>query len=347
MEDKRREPGLDLLRALGLLAVVSFHFFLYNGFYARPQTGLSMAAADVALTLTISCNGIFMMLTGYLKCEKRPTAAYYRSLLPLLTSYFLASLGNLAFRTFYLHEALDAAAWIRGLLNFSGAYYGWYVEMYLGLHLLAPVLNLALERLEGKKQMLWLLGTLVLVTVLPAESKLLPDYWVKLYPLAYYCAGAAIRKHRPAVSSGLCLLSAVLTALTMGLISFLAAGGEDYRAGYAPVFGGMGIFLQTTLLFLGLYRVRLPRHVAGLVRLVAIVSFEAYLISYLFDRTVYRLWPSLLQPGRYLAAWGTMTAPAFLLSCLAGGLLHAAAKGILALGGIGRKRIKIRASSRR
>lgn len=39
MEDKRREPGLDLLRALGLLAVVSFHFFLYNGFYARPQTG--------------------------------------------------------------------------------------------------------------------------------------------------------------------------------------------------------------------------------------------------------------------------------------------------------------------
>ena len=39
---KEKEPGIDLLRCVGLLFVVSVHFFLYNGFYYEPQIGLRM-----------------------------------------------------------------------------------------------------------------------------------------------------------------------------------------------------------------------------------------------------------------------------------------------------------------
>lgn len=318
----RREPGLDLLRSLGLLAVVSFHFFLYNGFYYQVQKGLSMYLANCALTLSISCNGVFLMLTGYLKCEKKPSAAYYRGVIPLLFSYVLAAVANLAFRTFYLGEALTVRNWIFGLLDCSGAHYGWYVEMYLGLFLLAPVMNLALSQLHTCRQFLWLIGTMVLVALLPSDSAHLPDFWVSLYPLAYYCVGAAIRKFRPVLRTVWCLVGVAALAALIGGVTYLTANGGTYRDGYNPVWGSLCILVQTTLLFLAFYRLRFPRILCKLFRSVAAVSFESYLLSYLFDQIVYRLLPHLRRPGCYSLAYCTMALPIFLLSCLAGSLLY-------------------------
>ena len=38
----KREPGLDLLRCIAFLFVVTFHSFLNNGYYSEPQTGVAM-----------------------------------------------------------------------------------------------------------------------------------------------------------------------------------------------------------------------------------------------------------------------------------------------------------------
>ncbi len=317
----KREPGLDLLRGFGLFLVVSFHFFLYNYFYYVPQKGIFLYFADVFLTLTISCNGIFMMLTGYLKCEKKPCAAYYASLLPLLFSYVLASAANCLFRTWYLHEAISLSDFVQRLFSFSGAKYGWYVEMYLGLHFFAPVLNLAMEQISTKKQTLWLLATMALLTGLPADFPFLPGWWKTLYPAAYYCMGAAVKKWRPTPKSSFCLLGAGITAAFLGGVSYFAAAGGVYNDGYAPVFGSFGIMVQTALLFLSFYRAQPDMAIRRLARWVAAVSFEAYLLSYLFDASIYHLMPSLLKPARYPAAFLAGAVPVFLLSCLAGAAL--------------------------
>lgn len=66
---QHREPGLDLLRCLALLLVITFHSFLYNGFYSQPQSGAAMLAANAVRWLSVSCIGIFLMLTGYLKSQ--------------------------------------------------------------------------------------------------------------------------------------------------------------------------------------------------------------------------------------------------------------------------------------
>ena len=317
----QREPGLDILRGLGFFLVVSFHFFLYNYFYSTPQKGISMYLADVFLTLTISCNGIFMMLTGYLKCEKKPSIRYYASLLPLLFSYTLASAANCLFRVWYLHEAITFADFIWRLFSFSGAKYGWYVEMYLGLYLLAPVLNLAIEQISTKKRLIWLLGTMALLTGLPADIPLLPDWWKTLYPAAYYCMGATVKKWQPKSKPFLCLLGAGLTAALLGSVSYFAAARGVCNEGYAPVFGGFGIMVQTMLLFLGLYRAQPGITCRQVASKIAAVSFEAYLLSYLFDASIYSLIPSLLKPARYPAAFLAGAIPVFLLSCLSGAAL--------------------------
>ena len=37
-----REPGIDLIRCVGLFFVVGVHTFLKNGFYYEPQVGAVM-----------------------------------------------------------------------------------------------------------------------------------------------------------------------------------------------------------------------------------------------------------------------------------------------------------------
>ena len=86
---KSRESGIDLIRCLGLLFVVGVHSFLKNGFYYEPQTGAAMWAANSFRWLFFCCNGIFMILTGYLKSTKPWNRDYYRSLISILVSYLL------------------------------------------------------------------------------------------------------------------------------------------------------------------------------------------------------------------------------------------------------------------
>lgn len=68
---KKRESGIDLLRLIASLFVVGFHSFLYNGYYYHPQHGAAMLFFGSARWLFTSCNGIFLMLTGYLLAQSR------------------------------------------------------------------------------------------------------------------------------------------------------------------------------------------------------------------------------------------------------------------------------------
>ena len=174
---KSRESGIDLIRCLGLLFVVGVHSFLKNGFYYEPQTGAAMWAANSFRWLFFCCNGIFMILTGYLKSTKPWNRDYYRSLISVLVSYLLTCVVSFPIRHFLLGEKLTFFQWLEKLVTFAN--YSWYVEMYIGLFLLSPIINLALERVTEPKKLLLLSGTMVALTALHSVTalNLIPDYW--------------------------------------------------------------------------------------------------------------------------------------------------------------------------
>ena len=107
---KQRQPGIDLVRCLGLFFVVSVHFFLYNGYYSENQTDIIMWIPNSARWLFLSCNGIFMLLTGYLKCTKPLNKAYYRSIVPILAGYFLTCAVSYPIRHFLLERKIPSSA---------------------------------------------------------------------------------------------------------------------------------------------------------------------------------------------------------------------------------------------
>ena len=116
---KTRESGLDLLRCLGLLLVNGVHSYLYNGFYSESQTGVLMWAANSVFWVFYACNGLFMTLTGYLKCDKPFSRGYYRSLIPILTGYFLTCVISFPIRHFLIGEELSLFQWLEKMVTFG------------------------------------------------------------------------------------------------------------------------------------------------------------------------------------------------------------------------------------
>ena len=84
--------------------------------------------------------------------------------------------GKDAFYRFDLVTMFDAIGatrkynlinFIFGTLDFTGANYSWYIEMYIGLFLIAPFLNLAYNKLNSQKQKRILVITFVAISILP------------------------------------------------------------------------------------------------------------------------------------------------------------------------------------
>ena len=110
---------------------------------------------------------LFMMLTGYLNSNKTPTKKYYRGMFRVLVAYLVFSIITILFRKYYLAENMDLLRWIKRILNYSAIPYAWYIEMWIGLAMLAPFLNYMYKAIPTRNQKLLLFGSLFVMTALP------------------------------------------------------------------------------------------------------------------------------------------------------------------------------------
>lgn len=329
----KREPGIDLIRCLGLLFVNGIHAFYFNGYYFQPQTTGVILVADGFRWLFFCANGIFMMLTGYLKTSQPLSKRYFHSLLPILVSYAIASAISIPIRHFYCNDAQSLEVWFSRFITFFGVNYGWYIEMYVGLLLFSPVLNLAMDALEKRKHgLLWLAGIMVFLTALPSATELAvaPDYWTGLYPLTFYVIGAVIRRLQPNFKSWLCLLGALLVSFGLGFVTWITTD-EGASKGFGQGYGGFWVTVITTLLFLGLYRARPGKPVSRVLAWAAGGVFEGYMLSHLLDFWVYGEAKALQKPELYPLAFLCLTVPIFLISILSGKALNTLTKTLISL----------------
>ena len=318
-----RETGIDLFRLLGLLFVNGLHAFLYNGFYSAPQAGAALWLANSFRWLFFGCNGMFMLLTGYLKTKKAWGKGYYKGLLAVLVGYALTCVISYPIRYFLIGEKDGLSVWVERFFTFSN--YAWYVEMYIGLILISPLINLALDSLQSSKSVWLLTGSVVLATNLPSITplKLLPDWWVNMYPIGYYMIGAAIRRTNPKIPAMAGLLGTALCAMGMGLASLLTAGGGKFNDGFSQGgYGGFWTTLMVTCLFLGVYRLKAGKRAGKVLSFCAAGVFEGYILSRLLDVWVYKTVRFWHRPEKYILVFLCVTIPVFLTSMLIGKLVH-------------------------
>ena len=308
---EKRQPGLDLIRCMAFLFVLIFHSFLYNGFYYEPQTGVLMWLTNSVRWLSVSCIGLFLMLTGYLRKDRTDAASCLRSLGGVLNGYLVASVISIPVRHFLHGDQRSLAEWVSALLQFRGVYYGWYVEMYVGLILMSPFVNLALERSCEVGKLPHLLLAMVFLTALPGATPLdiAPDHWRTLYPVVYYLLGAAIRLYQPQFRSSACIGVALLLSLGLGAVTVLSTD-ETIGQAFTQEFGDLWICLICVCLFIGLYRFQ---HGSRILAFCARGCYGGYLLSHLFDGVCYGLFPQLHSPEGNPLLFLCVTVPIFFL----------------------------------
>ena len=149
---KERKFELDLIRCFALFSVIAVHFFLNTGFYNEIIVGKSFYLMTLIRSFFMVCVPLFIILTGYLKNKKSLSKKYYLGIVKIIAIYLIVSIICLIFKRVYLLEEISFKTAIKQILNFSAAPYSWYVEMYIGLFLLIPFLNLIFNNLKNQKE---------------------------------------------------------------------------------------------------------------------------------------------------------------------------------------------------
>lgn len=291
--NKKRYFGPDLVRAVACLFVLGVHFYLYTGFYDRPYQGTAMMISVPIRMALMTCVPLFMMLTGYLCVHKKWSWSYYKGFISVLLSYVLCGIVCVVFMHFNEGTPMGPLSIARRLLDFTAVPYGWYVEMYLGLFLIIPLVNGGWNALpKGGKKALAI--SLLIMGILPNVTnytyQLLPDFWLSIYPLAYYVCGAWLREYPIKIKSRWLILGWIGFSLAVCPLQYHLFKEANFTFSPTNYFYSLFVFGATFCLFAALVRVKgdkMPRPLKWCTQRVARLSFCIYMLSYIGDAIIY------------------------------------------------------------
>lgn len=293
-----RLAGLDIIRCFAIFSVIAGHFFVLNTPFRETIFDASGMFVQGLVYLLFCSTGVplFIMMTGYLNAHKvECNRKYYKGMGRVLISYLLFSIITILFRKYGLNEEFSLRHAIGTILRFNAIPYGWYIEMWIGLYLLTPFLNLLYQAIPTQKQKLVLLVTLYILTALPDLLNryglhLVPGFWQSVFPLTYFFIGRYIREYEPELEGkkivvaiiailAICAINPIFTMLFVkGHTMIQIAGGSK---------GGGGTIVAV-LTFILLYKIDI-RNVwtkKALTR-ISLLSLDMYLCCYIFDKIFY------------------------------------------------------------
>jgi len=290
-----------LIKSTAVLFTVSVHFLLNSGFY---EAAITTPAAVIWMGLRqvfITAVPLFLIATGYLMNKKTLTTTYFCKLLPVYATYLFISLTVWLVSVFVLHEDWHFSEAVRGILNFSTVSYSWYVEMYLGLYLMIPVLNLIWHARTEKHYhhyLVLLSGLLFFVpSLLNSYGKVVPDFWQSAYPVGYYFFGAYFSEYAedPNPQQAKQALALLVILLTINI-------GTDVRTNYNTVFqwlprndyfGYQTASISLVLFYLG-SQLAIGERLKRVLKPIATATLSIYLLSDLTDKFTYQLYNTWL-----------------------------------------------------
>jgi surface polysaccharide O-acyltransferase-like enzyme len=312
----------DLIRILACFMVISIHFLLKSGFYDLPLDNPVMILMLALRILFSSCVPLFMILSGYLMVNKPLSKTHYAKGMKIVWIYLLASLACMVYSLYISNrsgftlssptpEAVNSMWW--GILSYRTAPYAWYVEMYFGLYLLIPFLNILYNHIPSKGWKRVLILSLFVMCSLPSIlnandfltegwlihpslstsfQKLIPSWWGGMYPLVYYFIGAYLREYGVSLSK---LWLSILTVASIGiavLYHVWRADGGQFPWGTWNDWCSPFALITATLIFSLLISVdysRAPDSLLLPLRYVSGLTLGMYLVSYIFDTEAYRI----------------------------------------------------------
>ena len=307
MNSAKRSPAADLIRIFAFFSVVSVHFFLHSGFYTQPVIGKRMFVMTLMRSFFIICVPLFLMLSGYLLRKKQPEKSYYKRIGKIIITYLLASLLCVCYCVVFLKQDFSIKNTIFSILNYTAAPYSWYIEMYLGLFLLIPFLNILYNALPSQKCKIGLVLTFVVITALPsvlniydfesfpgtsssAFSKIVPAWWESLYPITYYYIGCYLSEYRLNIKKSMNILLIVFWTVFSGAFCYWRSYKAAFVLGAWCDYPSLFVVILTLLVFTLIINInydKFPKLLARFAQKISGLCLGGFLVSWIFDHKFY------------------------------------------------------------
>lgn len=234
---------------------------------------------------------LYMMLTGFLCMNKAVGKKFYFSGIKVLASYLFFSILTIILGIYLFHNGMTWKTGILGIFSFSTIPYAWYIEMWIGLFIMAPFLNIWYKALQTRRMKLCLILILFLLTAPPDfinryDMYLWPQFWKGIYPVMFYFIGCYVREFSPRFDRRL-LGALILAILLVGPVFNVIVSHPTYL----HIIGGRsGMFIGplAILIFLCFYDMNISGQFGKeLFKSISLRSLDIFLCSATLDALIY------------------------------------------------------------
>lgn len=280
-----------------------------------------MYILTVIRTMTRVCIPLFLMITGYLMCYKELSRKYYYGIIRTLVIYIMAGSICIAYAKVWAGEDISIFRAVANILNFSASDYSWYIEMYIGLFMIIPFLNILYGSLFTRKRKMALILTFLFLTALPSVvniynwgmagwwkqptitndyDKLIPAWWQSCYPMTYYFMGCYLRENKVSIDRRKNLCAILVVLILSGSFNYYRSYGNTFIWGdWQEHFSILNAVLAM-LIFILFENFDLDRCPALIQRGLAVLAgccLGAYLVSTVVENVIYPRLKSLELTG--------------------------------------------------
>lgn len=285
-----RESGLDIIRVTAIIFVIAGHFFYINTHFIKiPISDINLFFQGTLMSLFYVSVPLFVLLTGFLHRRKKYNEINlktFKGIWKVINPYIFYSVLFVLFKIFYLNQDFSVFQSLKSLLNFTVIPYGWYIELYIGLFLLMPFLNILFEKLETKKNRLFLIGICIFNSSIPlffnrGGMQIFPNYFDIIGAITFYFVGTYIAEYKPKINKIFLVLGIIALCLSDAGVSLIL------NRTFAPIGGQVwSIYYLTiaTALFLTLYDLKCNSRILSK---LSIYTLDIYLCCGIFDILYY------------------------------------------------------------
>lgn len=292
--DYMRDYRADLIRLVACIAVIMSHFFILTDFHSTAFSGFAMWCQGVGASFLVGSD-LYMMLTGYLCCYRSFSLSGYRGWYKIMFSYVMMSLLMIFVQYYFSPVPFTIVEGLKGIIAFNTIPYAWYIEMWIGLFLLSPLLNILFHACRDRKQKKLMILILFLMCC-PAEFTnryglyILPEYWCDFYPICLYMAGCYARQYGRLISHSyillFCLSIPFILIFCPTLNIILSTGTYKHLLGDR---GGIFYLPLSIMVFFSILNIpfSINRRVKKILAFLSRCSFDIFLSSAIVDSIVY------------------------------------------------------------
>ena len=141
---KKRDIQIDIIKVLAVFLVILVHVYLKNGFYDLDYHSKIMKISLLLRNFGMVCVPLFIMTTGYLLRDKEYSKKYFKGILKVyliaVSIIILSAIYDSIFK--YTPENVNIIMpklIVKSIISFG--YSAWYIYIYIGLALIAPILR--------------------------------------------------------------------------------------------------------------------------------------------------------------------------------------------------------------